>query len=322
MESSGIGAYGVLDVTHADRSITAQRALELALGGGTGQGAAAAAGAGYGGSSGSNLPARGSHGDLASASTADGEAGHRDTPLMLDCVGNFRGELQAESRQALAGLSSVGRSSGQALAAAAAAIAAGGGETAHPVAMRPAAASNASGPQSPCPPKHAGRVTLRSGAGVGSHDAAAVAAAGAGGAGVPRSRGRTVSAAGGADAADAGAGPSYQGALPYEAKDISRALLIMLSNNIGQLAYLNAVRYNCKHVYFVGNFLRHENTIAMRTLALAVAYWSGSKMEGLFLRHEGYCGALGAFLSTLETVGEGGAAEGGGSAASASASDE
>jgi hypothetical protein len=320
MESSGIGAYGVLDVTHADRSITAQRALELALGGGMGQAAATGAGAGYGSSSGgSNLPARGSHGDLASASTADGEAGHRDTPLMLDCVGNFRGELQAESRQALAGLSSVGRSSGQGLAAAAAAIAAGGGERAHPVAMRPAAASNASGPQSPCPPKHAGRVTLGSGAGVGSPDAAA---AGAGGAGIPRSRDRTVSAAGGADAADAGAGTSYQGGLPYEAKDISRALLIMLSNNIGQLAYLNAVRYNCKHVYFVGNFLRHENTIAMRTLALAVAYWSGSKMEGLFLRHEGYCGALGAFLSTLETVGEGGAAEGGGSSAIGSASDE
>lgn len=27
---------------------------------------------------------------------------------------------------------------------------------------------------------------------------------------------------------------------------------------------------------------------------------SKGTMEGLFLRHEGYCGALGAFLSTLE----------------------
>jgi hypothetical protein len=88
----------------------------------------------------------------------------------------------------------------------------------------------------------------------------------------------------------------------YDEKDVSRALLIMISNNIGQLAYLNAVRYKCKHVYFAGNFLRYENTIAMRTLAYAISFWSRGEMEGLFLRHEGYCGALGAFLSTLETA--------------------
>jgi hypothetical protein len=90
----------------------------------------------------------------------------------------------------------------------------------------------------------------------------------------------------------------------YEAKDISRALLITISNNIGQLAYLNAVRYKCQQVFFAGNFLRHENTVAMRTLAYAISFWSEGSMEGLFLRHEGYCGALGAFLSTLETAEE------------------
>jgi type II pantothenate kinase len=74
----------------------------------------------------------------------------------------------------------------------------------------------------------------------------------------------------------------------------------MISNNIGQLAYLNAIKQKCRHVYFAGNFLRHENTMAMRTLAYAITFWSGGDMEGLFLRHEGYCGALGAFLSTLE----------------------
>lgn len=86
----------------------------------------------------------------------------------------------------------------------------------------------------------------------------------------------------------------------YSAKDISRALLIMVSNNIGQLAYLNASKHKCKDIYFAGNFLRHENTIAMRTLAYAITFWSKGTMAGLFLRHEGYCGALGAFLSTLE----------------------
>lgn len=86
--------------------------------------------------------------------------------------------------------------------------------------------------------------------------------------------------------------------------DVSRSLLIMLSNNIGQLAFLNAQRNKCKHVFFAGNFLRHENTIAMRTLAYAIQFWSKGSMEGLFLRHEGYCGALGAFLSTLESADE------------------
>lgn len=78
----------------------------------------------------------------------------------------------------------------------------------------------------------------------------------------------------------------------------------MISNNIGQLAYLNAVRHKCTHVYFAGNFLRHENTIAMRTLAYAIKFWSAGAMDALFLRHEGYCGAIGAFLSTLESADE------------------
>ena len=85
----------------------------------------------------------------------------------------------------------------------------------------------------------------------------------------------------------------------YAPCDVSRALLLMISNNIGQLAYLNAVRHRCAHVYFAGNFLRRDNTTAMKTLDFAVRYWSKGTMEGLFLKHEGYCGALGAFLSTL-----------------------
>jgi hypothetical protein len=104
--------------------------------------------------------------------------------------------------------------------------------------------------------------------------------------------------------AGAGAGGSGGGARRYEPADVSRALLIMISNNIGQLAYLNALQHRCADVYFAGNFLRHENTVAMRTLAYSVRFWSKGKMDGLFLRHEGYCGALGAFLTTLEMAAE------------------
>ena len=90
----------------------------------------------------------------------------------------------------------------------------------------------------------------------------------------------------------------------FEAQDISRSILLMISNNVGQLAYLNAVQHKCKDVYFAGNFLRRENTVAMRTLAYSIRFWSKGAMEGLFLRHEGYCGALGAFLSTMELAAE------------------
>ncbi len=78
-------------------------------------------------------------------------------------------------------------------------------------------------------------------------------------------------------------------------EDLARALLLMVTNNIGQVAYLNAQLHNTKRIYFVGNFLRHNN-LSQRRLAYAINYWSKGKMEALFLEHEGYYGALGSFL--------------------------
>lgn len=40
--------------------------------------------------------------------------------------------------------------------------------------------------------------------------------------------------------------------------DIARSLLIMVTQNIGQIAYLNACLCNTKRIFFVGNFLRHN----------------------------------------------------------------
>ena len=116
------------------------------------------------------------------------------------------------------------------------------------------------------------------------------------------SAGSTASATGsGSGAGGEGGEGGEEGEAPsWQPSDAFRSLLIMISNNLGQLAYLNAVRYKCKHIYFAGNFLRTNNTVAMRTLAYAITFWSKGTMEGLFLRHEGYCGALGAFLCTLE----------------------
>jgi len=78
-------------------------------------------------------------------------------------------------------------------------------------------------------------------------------------------------------------------------EDLARALLLMVTNNIGQVAYLNAQLHKTSRIYFVGNFLR-SNMISQRRLSYAINYWSKGKMEALFLEHEGYFGALGAFL--------------------------
>jgi pantothenate kinase len=78
-------------------------------------------------------------------------------------------------------------------------------------------------------------------------------------------------------------------------EDLARALLLMITINIGQVAYLNAQLHKTSRIYFVGNFLR-ENKISQRRLAFAIDYWSKGEMEALFLEHEGYFGALGAFL--------------------------
>ena len=78
-------------------------------------------------------------------------------------------------------------------------------------------------------------------------------------------------------------------------EDLARALLLMVTNNIGQVAHLNARLHKTSRIYFVGTFLQH-NTISQQRLAHAIDYWSKGEMEAQFLEHEGYFGALGAFL--------------------------
>ncbi|KAJ1336033.1 type II pantothenate kinase [Microdochium nivale] len=77
--------------------------------------------------------------------------------------------------------------------------------------------------------------------------------------------------------------------------DISRSLLYAISNNIGQIAYLQSRVHNLNHIYFGGSFIRgHPQT--MNTLSYAIKFWSKGSKQAYFLRHEGYLGAVGAFL--------------------------
>lgn len=81
----------------------------------------------------------------------------------------------------------------------------------------------------------------------------------------------------------------------FRPEDISRSLLYAISNNIGQLAHMHAEKHNLPHIYFGGSFIGgHSQT--MHTLSYAIRFWSKGTKQAYFLRHEGYLGAVGAFL--------------------------
>nr|GLL18580.1 pantothenate kinase 2 isoform X1 [Ipomoea trifida] len=82
----------------------------------------------------------------------------------------------------------------------------------------------------------------------------------------------------------------------YRPEDISLSLLRMISYNIGQISYLNALRYGLKRIFFGGFFIR-GHAYTMDTISFAVHFWSKGEAEAMFLRHEGFLGALGAFMS-------------------------
>ncbi|KAG6429568.1 hypothetical protein SASPL_107620 [Salvia splendens] len=82
----------------------------------------------------------------------------------------------------------------------------------------------------------------------------------------------------------------------YRPEDVARSLLRMISNNIGQIAYLNALRFGLKRIFFGGFFIR-GHAYTMDTLSVAVNFWSKGEAKALFLRHEGFLGALGAFMN-------------------------
>ncbi|KAJ1699249.1 hypothetical protein LUZ63_007761 [Rhynchospora breviuscula] len=82
----------------------------------------------------------------------------------------------------------------------------------------------------------------------------------------------------------------------YRPEDISLSLLRMISYNIGQISHLNALRYGLKKIFFGGFFIR-GHAYTMDTISFAVHFWSKGEAQAMFLRHEGFLGAVGAFMS-------------------------
>ncbi|KAL6062256.1 Fumble-domain-containing protein [Balamuthia mandrillaris] len=82
-------------------------------------------------------------------------------------------------------------------------------------------------------------------------------------------------------------------------QDIAMGLLKMVSNNIAQIAYLNAMRFGITRIYFGGFFIR-DHPATMSKISFGINFWSKGSMKALFLLHEGYLGAVGAFLKHEE----------------------
>ncbi|XP_022319339.2 4'-phosphopantetheine phosphatase-like [Crassostrea virginica] len=82
---------------------------------------------------------------------------------------------------------------------------------------------------------------------------------------------------------------------PFKEADIARSLLLSISNDVGQIAYLHAKLHDLNKIYFGGYFIR-GHPLTMHTITYAINFWSKGEIKALFLRHEGYLGAIGAFI--------------------------
>ncbi|OSX70726.1 hypothetical protein BU14_0678s0004 [Porphyra umbilicalis] len=95
----------------------------------------------------------------------------------------------------------------------------------------------------------------------------------------------------------------------FHAPDVALSLLRMVSYNIGQVAVLNARLLGLHHVYFGGNFVR-DVPYTMHAISYAVGFWSDGDTVARFLKHDGFLGAVGAFLNADSTPPSGAAGGG------------
>ncbi|TVU12147.1 hypothetical protein EJB05_45776, partial [Eragrostis curvula] len=85
----------------------------------------------------------------------------------------------------------------------------------------------------------------------------------------------------------------------YKPEDLASTLLSAFTYNIAQIAYLAASLLGLQRVVFSGSFIcGHKNT--MDNISYAIDVWSQSQIRVVFLRHEGYLGAIGALMSYVD----------------------
>ncbi|KAI6220366.1 Pantothenate kinase 1 [Aphelenchoides fujianensis] len=100
-------------------------------------------------------------------------------------------------------------------------------------------------------------------------------------------------------AASFGKAISAEGQAAMSREDLARSALVTTANNIGSIALNVANQHKVDRIVFVGNFLR-VNPLAARLLASAMEFWSKGQKKALFLKHEGYFGAMGCLERLVE----------------------
>lgn len=84
-------------------------------------------------------------------------------------------------------------------------------------------------------------------------------------------------------------------------EDFARGVLELVTLNIASIARLCASLEKIDRVVFIGNFLR-VNELSLKLLSYAVDYWSRGEMKALFLEHEGYFGAVGCLVESIQGI--------------------
>jgi type II pantothenate kinase len=83
----------------------------------------------------------------------------------------------------------------------------------------------------------------------------------------------------------------------FSEADIAKSLIYSISNNIGQISYLHANIHNVENIFFGGSYIS-SHAFIIKTLSYAINFWSKGEKQAHFLKHDGYIGAIGSFLTT------------------------
>ena len=78
--------------------------------------------------------------------------------------------------------------------------------------------------------------------------------------------------------------------------DYVKSLLVLMANNITQIAYLVSKIEGIKNIFFIGGFVQNNPTV-WKQVAKAMEFWArGTDVQAKFLRHDGYLGGIGALI--------------------------
>ena len=77
---------------------------------------------------------------------------------------------------------------------------------------------------------------------------------------------------------------------------LDRSRIYKLSYTTSSISISGVHLYEVKPSPFHVAFLISGHTITMHTLSYAIKFWSKGTKQAYFIRHEGYLGAIGAFL--------------------------